>query len=321
MTEAAQTDYARRAGNASRPDGWVDDWTDAHLTLEAADEVFATTQRIFWADISRFQPVVNSTYPYRQLAIRLDSGFSIDENAAENRARVAKIDHIEVLLGYCVFRPGQSKSILGRLKNAFGSDPEFAVMTDMESGSEFAGPGNHSAEANDFVNELADWTSRARQVGYANGYDWASNWPNRPDWLKRATAAYGTNDPGTWSWQYYGGLNYPSPAGFPRSCPPFGGWVDMNTAKLTPDGFKDDLGLDWLSMATKQDVADLIDARIEHALAEVHQDAVNTVAQGLRATLLGGDHGPFKHSEYPKLVRDEGNGVLDRVYALENPSA
>jgi hypothetical protein len=36
-----------------------------------------------------------------------------------------------------------------------------------------------------------------------------------------------------------------------------------------------------------------------------------------RAVLLGGDHGVFTRAKHPKLVKDAGHGVLDRVNALE----
>jgi len=130
-----------------------------------------------------------------------------------------------------VFRPGQGHAIFDRVKTFFGgkAPAKLAVMIDMESGDQFAGPGDHSSGANELAELFAIWLgSRKRVIGYANGGDWANNWPTRPSWLKRFTAAYGTHDPGTFGWQYYGATSDPTLTGYPRSCPPFGSNVDMN---------------------------------------------------------------------------------------------
>lgn len=251
----ADIDYSQRAGLNPKPEDYQDDWSDAHADHEFAAEYTATSGRLFWADISEFQPVVNSQYPWPQLSIRLDTGWRLDNNAKANFAFATKSSQINVLMGYVVFIPGQNNAILSRIKNNFGAQPEMAIMVDMESGSGFAGPGNHSTQANDLINQLNSMTGmQEREVGYANAYDWANCWPQRPSWLKRVTANYGTQDPGTWGWQYHGGSNYPVPSGFPRAVAPFGSWVDLNTARLDTEPYAESLGLDWLSMATKADV-------------------------------------------------------------------
>lgn len=62
----------------------------------------------------------------------------------------------------------------------------------------------------------------------------------------------------------------------------------------------------WSDTVTKDEVTKLIDERI-------------LTAQ--RAVLLGGDHDTFTHEKFPKLIKDEGEGVLDRLNALEHPAA
>lgn len=200
----------------------------------------------FFADISSWQVPVNDSYPYPVLSFRVDFGGGIDPNARANWEFVRDTPRMLVGIGYVVFKPGQGPAILARVKQFFGTPApaKLVVMIDMESGSGFAGPGNHSIEANRLAIGLADWLgSTARVTGYANGGDWANNWPVRPPWLKRTVASYGTQDPGAFQWQYYGGMSYPTPAGFPRSCPPFGSNVDMNVIHHPADALPGLFGL------------------------------------------------------------------------------
>lgn len=317
MTAAPTIEYGQRAGANPEPARWAHDFATAHADLEAALAATATTGWAFWADIAEFQRVVDGTYPYGQLAIRLDTGWRLDNHAKANHAAVQKIAHIEALIGYVVFVPGQSKAILSRIKNAFGAHLEgIAPMTDMESGSGFAGPGNHSSEANDFVNELAAATSdRKREVGYANGGDWANNWPTRPPWLKRITANYGTQAPSTWGWQYYGGLSYPTPTGFPRACKPFGSWVDMNARKTTHNALLDELGLDWLSMATEAQLDAKIAAAVKASETRQQKWTISTIINAMRALVRGDKHGPFG-PDNTMWVDDAGGGVYGRFEKL-----
>lgn len=256
MTSPDPSIFAQRAGANPVPNNYVEpadalahtpDDADAWASGEYLQEeqhgfaavARASTPRIFWADISEFQRVVTSAYPYQQLAIRLDTGGRLDNNAKANHSAWLRMNR-GALIGYVVFIPGQSRAILRRIQNAFGRQLEgIAPMTDMESGAGFAGGGNHSREANDFQDALAEATgSRAREIGYANASDWATNWPSRPSWMKRVIASYGSqlhND--FFGHQFYGGLDYPVPSGFPRACAPFGSWVDLNTAAMTSAAF------------------------------------------------------------------------------------
>lgn len=191
----------------------------------------------FLADISSWQQPVNRSYPYPVLSFRVDHGGGIDDHAAANWSFVRDTPRILIGIAYVVFIPGQGAAILNRVKTFFGAHgpAKLVVMIDMESGSGFAGPGNHSTEANVLAAGLAAWLgSTARVTGYANGGDWDNCWPTRPSWLKRTVASYGSQDPGAFQWQFYGGMPYPTPASYPRSCPPFGSNVDLNVIHHSP---------------------------------------------------------------------------------------
>jgi hypothetical protein len=239
-------DYSLRATHRPKPEFWVDPYADitplAHAELAAGPVTF-------FADISTYQPLVNSSYPYPVLGFRADTGTSTDSHAAGNWAYAdAHPDRLRVLLPYIVFKPGEAAGIQQRLKDLFGVDcpPRVALEIDMESGVDFAGPGNHSSEANDLIGWAAQWSgSQLSTEGYANDPDWAGCWPSRPAWMKRRIADYSSSPTpaGFYARQYYGALPYPSPAGWPRSCAPFGGYVDMNAIPRSITQIEADFGI------------------------------------------------------------------------------
>lgn len=196
----------------------------------------------FYADISSWQAPADDTYPYPVLAFRADDGVGPDSHAAHNWQHCQQKGLIAV--AYVVFKPGHVAPIVNRLKQMFGPHPaRLAVMVDMESGAEFAGPGNHSLEANQMVAELGAWLGPDAVLGYANAPDWAALWPDRPAGLKRIVAHYGAGAPnGAYGWQYFGGVDNPTAVGFPRSCPPFGGNVDLNYINRTVAQIEADFG-------------------------------------------------------------------------------
>lgn len=226
-------DYAKRAGNTPKPA----DWVEPEERLGTISGVSSSDHEVF-ADVSEFQSVSNDSYPSRILAVRIDNGFRLDYNIAGNWSW-AKSAHtrgrLDMLLCYVVYKPGQNQAILNRVKSFFGGTcPSFvAFEIDMESGADFAGPGNHSAEANQLASLLSTFSGAlARQIAYANSYDYASNWPQFNAALKKNTASYGSIDPGTYAQQYYGGMpQYPVPAGLPTSMAPFGAYVDLNVIR------------------------------------------------------------------------------------------
>ena len=207
----------------------------------------STATRTVWADISSWQKPVTDAYTEPMLAFRADSGGSTDPNARANWAWCERTERLRVALAYVVGIPGQEQAIVARLRNLFGATPDavkLALMLDAESGGGFAGPGNHSASFNKLDELVSLWLGdEDRVVGYANAPDWASVWPTRRANLKRVTANYGTTWPGTWAQQYYGGMNYPTPAGLPRTMAPFGTNVDLNVAHASIDTLVTQLGL------------------------------------------------------------------------------
>lgn len=202
---------------------------------------------VIYADISEFQPPLDSSYPYPAISCRVDNGSRLDNHIGVNWARASIDPNIRVFLGYVVFMPGQLSGVLARVKQVFGQrcPGKLVLRVDMESGAQFAGPGDHSAEANQWVAAFAAYTATAqREDGYANGGDWASQWSGHPATLKRSLADYTDQlPPGWYSYQYYGGIDYPTPPGLPRSCPPFGAWVDLNVTYRTIGQMVSDYGL------------------------------------------------------------------------------
>lgn len=235
-----------RAGVSERPALFVEP-TSSAFTKVAAVLRSVVSGGTFFADFSEFQPVITSAYPWAMASFRADTGWRRDNHAAANWSFIKNSSTVQVALTYVVYIPGQNAAIMSRLKSLFGSTcpDKLAVVVDMESGSGFAGPGNHSADANNLLNELVAWTgSRRRVLAYANSYDFLSCWSGLPTWVKRITASYGTSDPGTWGWQYFGGMTqYSSPAGYARSCAPFGAWVDINVTHRSIAQVKADLGM------------------------------------------------------------------------------
>lgn len=181
----------------------------------------------FYPDISKYQSVVSSSYDYPILCFRADSGYGTDAHAEANFNAARRNPKVKLCVAYVVYIKGANSAIMSRLHTLFGKacPAGLSFMIDMESGSGFAGPGNHSTEANELADLLAIYAgSRARVVGYANGSDWSGCWPTHPTWLKRITARYGTTDPKTYGWQYSDGSGkWPVPHGYPA---PKG--VDMN---------------------------------------------------------------------------------------------
>lgn len=201
----------------------------------------------FFADISRYQHVVDSTYPGEMIAFRADSGFDLDEHAEANWAYCQHAPKIQAVIAYVVFIPGAVAETVGRVKHLFGAVCPAKVVfeVDDESGKGFAGPGDHSAELNQLVALLDAYSgAEARELEYGNRGDLAAGWSAAPRWLKRITAAYTGTDPGSFGWQYYGGVaGNPVPAGYPTSWPPFGSAVDMNVIHLPIDAIVAALGL------------------------------------------------------------------------------
>lgn len=240
-----------RAANHPRPADWVEPVLAMFHTPELGQD-FAANGLTFYCDISEFQPPYDSTYPYPAVAFRVFNGYRVDKNAAVNWQQMQTdiaTGKLRVTWPYVVFVPGALTATIAGLKAVFGANPpasiRIAPMNDMESGSGFAGPGNHSAEANQWMLSITNWlTSTKKQLGYANAGDWANCWPQHDAALLRVTAAYNAKNPGTYAWQYAGGnMSYPIPSGYPRSVAPFGAYVDINVINRTIDQIEADFGM------------------------------------------------------------------------------
>lgn len=209
----------------------------------------------YYPDVSEFQPPYTTAFPYPIAGLRFHSGFRIDNNVRASWAvlqQMLAIRHVRVVIAYAVFIPGQLQRVLADMKAVFGQTcptNRLVIMNDMESGAGFAGPGNHSAEANQWEQAFADYTGNSanwlRETGYANAGDWASNWPQYDQRMKQHIAAYNGKNPGGWAWQYAGGNPaYPVPPGAPRTCAPWGDrYIDMNVIFKTIDQIEADLGI------------------------------------------------------------------------------
>lgn len=311
--------YQGRAANVPAPEGFVVEHNRVLGAFRTA--VAKVAGRTFYNDISEFQRVVNSSYPHSMISTRIDTGGRLDYNIEGNRNAILRMPKIQVWQNYVVFIPGASHAILSRFKNFHGKTPPkiLTVMIDMEAGAGFAGPGNHSTEANWLAGEFADYLgSQLKVCPYANGSDYANNWPQLAAWLKprKVIASYGSSNPGGYAWQYYGGLPYGSPSGFPRSNSLFGSHVDYNVINKPISQIVTDFGVkprvvkptdkDWSDMATKAEISALIDERIIAFAKAYHLgDAKYRVH-------------PFQNHLHPYLFAAHDNrGVGDRLAALE----
>jgi hypothetical protein len=240
-----------RAANTPRPADWVEpDWPLEHSPDLA--EWLSLSAACYHADTSEFQPYYSTAYPYPVAGFRFHSGYRVDAKAPGNWAyHRAAIDsgRTRVLFVYAVFVPGQLSLVMDGLREVFGVNcPSNRVIpkVDMESGKDFAGPGDHSAEANEWADEFAQYAkSWTRVAPYANASDFADCWPHMdPRIIQRHVAKYSATPPSDYySWQYYGATTDPSPLGAPRSCQPFGSFVDLNVIYKTIDQVEADYGI------------------------------------------------------------------------------
>lgn len=190
----------------------------------------------FFTDTSEFQAPYDRTYPWPIASFRFDTGYRLDNIAATNWARLSAMlgaGQLRIAIAYCVHIDGAEDAILARMRSLFGRtcpSNRLVLMVDMESGADFAGPGDHTTGANYLLGQLAAYTgSRDRVLAYANRYDYQNNWPGCPPWVKRVTASYGQQDPGSYAWQYTGGGSGDNPPqSYPRQSTPFAGNVDHN---------------------------------------------------------------------------------------------
>lgn len=244
--------YRNRAANQPKPDNWVEP-ENPHVHSLSVANFLATSGACYYSDTSEYQPLYNSKYPYPMAAFRFYSGYRLDNHVVGNwnyHKAAIKSGRTRVAMAYAVFIPGQLNSMMVSLKQVFGATPptdRLALMLDMESGAGFAGPGNHSAEANDWAAHMASYLGTwHRVIPYANQPDYNGCWPQLDARLKdrRCVARYDDSAPsGAWAWQYYGALPFSTPAGAPRGVTPFGAYCDMNVIYKNITEIEADLGI------------------------------------------------------------------------------
>jgi hypothetical protein len=213
-------------------------------SLRAADVPArdVTVADTLFADVSEFQPVVDDSYPYPVLSIRVSDGTYRDRHFTANYAWMrGALDSGKLVFGivYTYCRPNwqaNADTVRSMIDARGGLHPRVTLMMDVEQG------GNPRGDGSDWLNalywNLADYTgNRARIIGYGNVSDLNSMWRTKPYGLRVIVAAYGSNPdyPGKVAHQYTDGQGYGG--GLPEGAPPFGN-CDMNSADgLDPNEF------------------------------------------------------------------------------------
>lgn len=268
----------------------LDDTPDVEVEAE-----LAATANLFWADVSSWQHPVNNSYPRPMLSFKLSQSTTYtDTNAATNlgwaKRNVGPGKKLLAFEGYHVWYPGNLGGQLAYVKSRIGAPhPLMLLMVDVESWGG-AIRGDHSTELTELVTGLADWLgNRARVSVYGNEGDLANIFPHRPSWLTVHIASYGSVEPAQrhGAWQYYGGLPYPVPSGYPTTSAPFGA-CDHNVAHSTGDSFLRQWGL------TSE--VDLSDPTVIANIARAVQAELN------KNSFLGTDGGP--HQINTLLIRN-----------------
>lgn len=203
-----------------------------------------------FADVSEFQVPVDDSYPGQIFSFRSNDGDYRDHNFTQNyvwAAAAADSGRLACFIVYCYWRPNwrvTAQTLIDMVEDCGGPHPKMVVMLDVESG------GNPGGDQSDRINraywKLTDWLGTSgedgtrRVIGYANGSDFYSMWPVRPDGLRVIGAGYGSNPllPGQIAHQYTDGTYGADPEdGLPSGWPPFGD-CDMNSADgLGPTDF------------------------------------------------------------------------------------
>lgn len=206
-----------------------------------------------FADVSKYQRVVDDTYPYAVIEFRSNDGTYRDENFAANLAwakHACDTGKLVCFLVYFVFEENWQQTVETFKQMVGKPHPLMAVTVDVESwGGKITG--DHSDEINACRAHVAGWLraqrsawgravdhitqrSRKRVVGYGNAGDLAAIWPRRKG-ARIILANYSSNPdfPGKIAHQYANNEN----------TPPFGP-CDINSADgLTPQQFAAALGL------------------------------------------------------------------------------
>lgn len=219
----------------------LDITSDSLRTAAAPTRDVRVTSTLF-ADVSEFQPIVDDSYPYPVLSIRVSDGTYRDRHFAANYAWMRKaLESGKLVFGivYTYARPNwqdNANTVRSMIDANGGLHPRVTLMLDVEQG------GNPRGDGSDWINRLywnlADYAgNRARIIGYGNTFDLDSMWRTKPYGVRFIVAAYGSNPdyPGQVAHQYTDGSGFGG--GLPEGAPPFGR-CDMNSADgLDPNQF------------------------------------------------------------------------------------
>ena len=269
--------------------------------VRPADAVREATVDTLFADISEFQPIVNDSYLYQVLSIRVSDGTYRDHHFPANYAWMRRaLDSGKLVFGiaYTYCRPNwqdNANTVRSMIEANGGLHPRVALMLDVEQG------GNPRGDASEWINRLywnlADYTGNpARIIGYGNIHDLDTMWRTPPFGIRIIVAAYGANPdyPGKVAHQYTDGRGFGG--GLPEGAPPFGN-CDMNSADgLDPAQFAAACGI---SVPVGDTTADRDDFTAANAFPGRH--AVLTFA-GTFAAPGTGYPSDVVHAANPDLV-------------------
>jgi hypothetical protein len=187
-----------------------------------------------YADVAKFQPLLDSTYPRKFVMFRLVNEYgNIDSHAAANIATAIAMRRSGKLVNFGGYvNPGHiaNSTMLAKIRE-LGFPTDAQIMLDVESWPNDKGvpliSGDHSVSLSVLTNAV-----RTRQQGrsdlivaYGNRHDLAALYPRRPSWLGLVIAGYNTNDPrgeypNLFAWQYTNGTE--NHTAWPSASSPFG---------------------------------------------------------------------------------------------------
>lgn len=219
----------------------IEDGTPRQVLPSVTPEA-PVTDTLF-CDVSEFQRVVDDSYPYQVLSIRVCDGTHQDANFAANYAwMVNALNSGKLKFGivYTYVRPAawasNASTAMSMIDANGGLHPRVALMLDVESGGNPGG--DQSGPINNIYNLFAEYAgSPQRIIGYGNVSDLNTCWPNKPAGIRLIVASYGANPdyPGKVAHQYTDGSGFGG--GLPEGASPFGN-CDMNSADgLDADAF------------------------------------------------------------------------------------
>lgn len=177
-----------------------------------------------WADVSEFQKVAGSGYPYRVISFRANDGTYRDAHFAQNYAWARKAvtaGRLDLIIVYTVYEPDGHAWVRTLQAMVGAPHPRLVVMVDVESwGGRISG--DRSADINAGCKALAAWLGGDRRVwGYGNAGDLGSLWRTRGD-RPIVLANYAGNP----AFPHKIAHQYTDRA----TVPPFGRPVDLNSA-------------------------------------------------------------------------------------------